>query len=805
MVDLEILRLYGVSAEGLKKRFNKPRQEQSEKIQRLTERFRSRAQAGRDLNLETYQVFYAMDQAWDSCFKQITPTLLASLTDKDLSQEGIDKILEQWGLNPRDVIQEVADPKTPGKKINVVNAPAFVRIVPPLVLAYIKIRWARLTNDRKMIPLLKYSPVISDAYSRLKCDALTQRIEQMSRQMGYFETLKQEIFRVLLYGECIKFAVEEWYTECSIVEKDSPFKELEMVKIPVKGEEGLPDTEVEAKKIVVKEGLRYHLPHPTRTYYDRAHFPSTMNTDTGCKYAGYWKVVRWAQVMSTEGYYNLDIIGYEDFHKWFNSRRSHSYWKNVLNGCSMDFPDSTVSKAGGSLDSENHVANWYSKDMADKPIVITEHFEKLVPKDNDLGDYPYEVWFRFVLAADDTVIYAAPLPGVPMTWTGYDFAEGRTHNASMALEILPFQDQFSNLLTQMLLTTRQNLANVTLMDSDVFDQSVIDKIKGWGEQWYRNVVNLVPVSFKRAAGKQGSDLRQSVISHKFPLGNTSEMVQAMNSILDVLERVLVMSSQEVGQAASHEQTREEVKHISQNTSTRVTFTATGIDTSRDAWKKQLYVYLMAYGQDEFWAQVPMEEPIDEQKLAELGFTYASPYDDKTRKAHIKTLNKTAIAYESFASDRDGMDRVDDVETASAMTAFLEKIMANPDLYAALGVDQIIAILNQIARFAGFPRDFKLVNTGQTQAMRDEIMSAMQEMMGMLQQQIQQGDADIQGALQQITKKNNDQDMNLKDLFTKINKLIGEAQGIPDPMMAEEQTVPATPEDMQSILQVGGGM
>lgn len=796
MVDLEVLAKYDISPEGLKKKFNVAREARSPKVQALIERIRARVQAGRDLNIDRYQVYYALDQAWDSAFNQITPTLLSALTDKNLGKEELMNTLKQWGMDPGEVMREVPDPKTPGLNTYKIDSPAFFRIFVPLVAAYVKIRWAKIINDRRLVPLLKYDPVISDEISRLKCEVLTARIENMSRNYGYFDILKQVVFRTLHYSECLQFPVEEWHTECALVEEDSPFKEQEMFDAP----DG-----TRVKKIITKEGVRYHLPHPTRTYYDRASWASTFNTDTGCTHAGYWRVVRWADVMrQAENFYNLEEIGYSDFAEWFSGRRAHSYWKNVLSGCAMNFPDSkTAEGAGGMYDNEKHISQWYSNDMADRPIVITEHFEKVVPKDVGLGDYPYPVWIRFVVAADDQIIYAAPLPSCPVIWYGYDYAEGRTSNASMSLEVLPFQDQFTNLLTQLLLTTRQNLANVTLMDTDVFEQGVIDKISNWGEKFYRNVFNIVAVSFKRLMGKQGSDLRQAVISHKYPMGDTNSIIQSMKIVLDTLERVLVMSAQEVGQTATHEQTREEVKNIALHTSTRVTFTSIGIDIGRDAWKRQLYYYLMAYGQDEVWAQVPMDQPMDEAKLNQLGFTAAGEYDPKNRKQYLKG-NKTALAYESFASDRDGEDRVNDAQTAQAMIAILEKILNNQMLAPAIGVDQALAILNQITKFLGFPRDFKLVNTGQTQTMQDQVMQALQEMKGMLEQQIGAVTEDIQGALKEVTLKNKEQDVSMKEIASKVNLILSEAQKIelpPLPQPSDSDTLPATEQDM--ILALGG--
>jgi hypothetical protein len=776
MVDLEVLKARGIDAEGLKKHFNVPREKRSKEVAALLERIRARIQGGRDHNLETYQVYWAMDQAWDSCFKQITPTLLAAMQDKEITETELNEVLRQWNLDPKEVITEIPDNKSPGKTIKRINAPAFTRIVVPLVVAYIKIRWARLSNDRRMVPLFKYDPVISDQYSRLKCDALTHNIEMQARQMGYFETLKQAIFRMLLYGSCIKFPVEEWYQECQEVEAASPFPaEGEEMSIPVEGGESL-----KIKKVIVKEGIRYHMPHSTRTYRDHSHNPSTMNTDTGVEYGGYWKIMKWGQVVSNKDFYNLDIVGYGNFNEWFQRHRQHSYWANTLRGGALEFPGSVTTKPGGSLDAESHVSDWYSKDWSDKPIIITEHYEKLIPKDFGLGDYEYPVWFRFVIAADDTPLYVAPVGYCPLIWYGYDYAEGRTHNASMALEVLPFQDQFTNLMTQLLLTTRQNLANITFVNSDLVNQKDIDKINNWGERIYRSVLNLVPISFQKFLVKQQSDPRMAVISHKFPVGDTTALINSMNIILDTLERVLVMSSQEVGQAASHEQTREEVRNISQNTSTRVTFTAIGIDSAVDAWKKQLYAAKMAYGAPSFWAQVPMDQPIDKEVLEKLGFTYAAPYNKTDRKAHVLVKNKSALAYESFASNRDGQDRVDDVATATAMNQFLKETIANPDLFAALGVEQIIQVLNQIAKFAGFPRDFKLINTGQTEGQQQQIMGAMQEMAQALQEQIAKSQEDIQGALGAITEKNVQQDQSLQQLAQRINGFLNEAEKIQTP-------------------------
>lgn len=773
MVDPEILAAHGLDAEGLKKYFNKPRAERSDEVNALIQRMVNRCRGGRDMNLERYKVFRAVDVAWDSAFEQITPTLLSAISDKSPDDPSVAEILKDAGLDINQVVVETPDPKTPNKSSKRVVVPAFYNITVPLCAAYLKIRQAKLVNDRRQVPMFKYDPVISDEIARVKCTLITQRVETMAKQYGYFDTLKQAVFQMLHYAEALQFPVEEWHSEYQWVADSSPYPKcnLEDSEKEIDGEK--------IKKIVTKEGLRYHLPHPMRTYYDRAYPASTFNTDTGCTYAGYWRVLRWVDVMRQKDYYNLEEVGYDNFWGWFNGVRNHSYWINALQGCTLNFPnDGLVNSGVSKLDNEANVARWYSRDWTDKPIVLAEHFEKLIPSECGLGDYDCPIWIRFVLAADDNVVYAAPVCfDPPILFWGYDYVHGRTHNASMTLEVLPFQDQFSNLLAQHLLSVRQNLMNISLIDTDVIPEAEIKKLENVGERLWRNI-NIFRASFdklfkRKASGLGGGDpIRGAVVSHKFPVQNTTELLNAMKVILDTLERVLVMSSQEVGQSASHEQTREEVRLITQNTSTRVTFTGIGVDTAIDSWKKQLYNGLMSYGEMGFYAQVPMENPMDREALEKLGFTAEGKYDEKSRKQYIRG-DRTAVAYESFVSDRDGQDRVNDMESGKIMLQVFSEAIANPMLAPAIGPDQAIKWINFIGRFLGFPRDFKLENTGQTKSSQDQTNQALMQLKQQIDQAVQALSQDVKGALGPIIQTNHAQDVELKQISDQLNQIMGQ--------------------------------
>lgn len=703
MVDLDILKKFGVSAEAARTFLttDKLDKEQEKKRSHLKNLIRSRIQEGRNFNIEHYKLFYALDQAWDTCFQQINPTLLSSLIDKDPGDKCVLDSLKSWGFNMEEVLREVPDKKTPGKNIKQLNVPAFFKIIPPLTMAYVKMRHAKIVNDRRLVPFMKFEPSLSDEKSRFKCHVVTNRVEVMANQYGYFNDFRDASFKALHYADQMMLPREEWHTEEQVVAKD----------YPVDGEDVKVGGEVVGKKVIVKEGLRYHRPHPTRTFWDRAYPTTTFNHDTGCSYIGYWRVVRYSEVRDNAGYFNTDKVLIGD-PRWLDAAKANGYFENVFQGCVMNWPTLEMSVGVSKQDSEAYMATrTYTSDWDDKSICLTEYFQKLVPKDFGLGDYEHAIWWRFVVAADDTICYAAPLPYNPAIYWGYDPIDGRTHTPSMTLEIMPFQDQFGNLLTQFLASVRQNLANLTMVDTDQLDEGWIKKIEGAAEQFWRGL-NIVRFSSKKARVGQNNP-PQAAFGIKFPQMDTVSLMSAMKMVIDILERILVMSAQEVAQSASHEQTREEIRNISASTSSRSTYTATPMDIAIDAWKRQIYSALMAYGSKEFWVEVPLEKPVTEQELNDMGFTVRTPPSGTDMKVVVKA-EKTAIAYESFISNRDGDDRINDTETAKAMILFFNNLMQNAMTQVAIGPEQAIKVANMIGKFAGFPRDFKLVNVAPEQ-------------------------------------------------------------------------------------------
>lgn len=769
MVDLDRLKASGLTDENLKTWFNidplvVPKGDPGspeEKRAALFHRLRSRTSEGRDRNFQDFKVHHALDKAWDTPFRQLSPTLVQEFLDQDPNEEKVYQAFQDWGMT--NLIEEKTDAKT-GKKVKSINVPVFFQIFVPLVRSYVTIRWAKIMNDRRLTPFFKFEPIKQTTVLNAKCEALTDRIQIISSQYGYFDVMKQAVLKMLHYGTCFQFPKMEWHWE----EHEKLADEID-VAAGKKTPAGTPAKVGDVVKQRSREGIPYHLPHPTRTFYDIAHGPYTFNYDYGCEFAGYWRIARYREIAGNAAFWNTNKIALGNVDLIGNNPL---FFQTVYSACTLrstacvpppKAPDGNALAAEigvgtASSDRERQLANlYYGTEHGDQGVMVTEYFERLIPADNGLGTYTGPVWMRFMLAGDScTILYAAPLPYCPVIYYGYDADESRTKNPSLSLEVLPFQDHFSQILSQTILTCKQNLANMAFVDEDQLltgdtsaskSREIIDKIQNIGEKLYRSL-NIFSYSSKRAAKMQAGPARNGVPDvvqgFSFPKGNIQEMTNVLKTILDILERVLVMSSQEIAQAASHELRVDEVRNIQASTSSRLQFTATPVDIARDAWKRQLYSGLMAYGDDDFYAHIPSDAPLTKEMLTAMGFTFMD--NDKPtasdRFVRVKVnKKKTAMNLWEFSSSRDGEDRLDSAKIAMAMAQFVQSYMANPMTAQAIGAAQAIELANYIARLAGLPRDFKL---------RD-MSPSPQEQQAAAQQQLKQVVIDVLGVVNKEIK------------------------------------------------------
>jgi hypothetical protein len=732
MVDLQIAKARGLTAERLQAIFTpncKPdpalKIEQAD-IDRvwgtsgLVNRIRSRVQEGQTRNLTSWRYWYALDLAFDTSFRQINPTLLNSLLKEGDNTDGdkgdLMKKIGAFGLSDEVFVRDEKDKtgKSTGKKI--VNAPAFFNLLFPLVKSYITRFQAKIVNDMDLFPLLKFEPAYTTTDNKFKCEVLTNRVQVIATQYSFFEVLQQTVLKMLHYGTALLFIKEEWHSESQVKTRKATDADVSAgVRNSTTGETAKVGDDIEAE-VVEKEGLRYHLPHPSRTYRDLSHGQYTYNTDIGCMFGGYWEIARYRELIG-KGYWNTGAI------KMGVKNIVEDYWpffQSVYSACTMKYPvgEAAGAAAAGvgvtSTDSERQLSNqFYGTDQYDQGVFVTNHFEKLIPSENGLGNYTDPIWMRFVLAGDGcTVLYAAPLPSCPILYAGYDPDESREKNGSLGGDTLPFQDHLGMMLSQIILSCKQNLANLTMANTDLLEDGEIDKLSNYGEKIYRSI-NVIGKSFKKLAKSIGmrkyenDDVFQS---WSLPKANVAEMINVLKTILDVCDRLVQMSSIDLAQQASHEQTETEVNALQASSSTRVTFIAKSFHILADAQKRQIYNYLMSYGDEDFYTHIPNFPMLTDDQLKKLGFTAVENEvvfpTDRYRRVKVAKTSMVLPLYE-FASTRSDVNRRSDPKTAVAMSQILMPLVQNPLTAQALGARQILDYATRIAHLAGVDRDFVL--------------------------------------------------------------------------------------------------
>lgn len=715
------LREHGCTPKAWKPLFTAKVPDKLPQIKKLEYLIQSRLNDGWLMNMREYKPYLAIDMAYNASFDQTTPTLINNLVNRNSKPEDLLSTLDQWGMKPEDLFLDMGKSAN-GEQMWRLNPPTFYKMMVNLTKAYVTIRQAKLFNDRNQSPLLKYEPVESNAETRILTEIITYAVQVISSDFGYASVLKQEIFQALMYSVCLTFPREVWHPQYQLND--------------------------DGEKVLQKEGIRYCTPHPTRMFWDLHYDISTFNTNTGCEYAGYWKVVPYGEILDNPLYWNRRAIGYGSSNGWasFDPALTSQFFAEVY-PCRMSFPPTNT----GDQKSREANAAFYATAERDKAVFQTDFWMKLVPAKYKMGTYRYPIWVRFIVASDNTIIYAEPCCYNPIKFTGYDTNLLDSRNSSLALEVIPFQDIVGNILSQILLTNKQNLASVNFYDKNILNREDIDKVKNGGETMLRSM-NFVPYDSMKF-NRQGLNPKDSVFQIRFENKDVQPHFQALNTVLGILERLLQLSPQESGQSASHQQSAEELKQVGSSTTNRVEFTGSFIDEATDAWKAQLFEAMRAYADDDVEAMVPSDIPDVEQHLTDLGFALSGKVRGEGKLMVVGS--KKNLNIDTLASTGKGDNRKNETQTAQVMMQAVSAVAANQQLAQLVGPKTLLKIIEQAAKLAGADSDFKL--RPDQKAQLDMLQQLAQQIQAAAVKQVEEDGfkpiakeiADLQSAVQKI--------------------------------------------------------
>ena len=694
------------------------------------DRISSRIVAGRLHNFQNYRWHYAADLAWDGPLfaDQIPLTLFAQgrIDVKGAAQQLKDTLGKE---KAKDYIE--FDDKEGVKPIGINGARLGQKVI-NLVRPSVTRRKAALSNKfNDLYPWLNYEPRSRTLSGKIRAEITTQRIEQVVDSRGMRHDFTQWVHKMLLHAGQMVFVREPWEVE----------KAYRLNK------SGNPES------YVVSEGPLLAHPHPTRTFFDRAHAPSQINFDKGITYCGYWDLVRHGDVKGNPSYFNTNDVKYSTDHEAeYKDHGSYFQAYSPEGADKLKFvptrTDATNPMANDRQAKATGKTGHFGDNDDDCQVFFTHYYEKVRPIDVGCGTYPYPVWVKLTMINDETVVRARILPSRPAFYMGHNEDDTRDQNISMVHEIMPFQDQAQELLGQLYYLIRLEQMLLLAIDTDLIpDPTMRQHLKDY-LQGNRSNPNAFYMEW---SGTKIREVQKSQAKSPFEFisSNVQSQIEAslkgIGTTMDLLDKILMMSPQEQGQFITKETNATEVTSVNNTTNALYSFISEGPDEARAALKQILYESMMACGEDEIPTAVVAQFPKD--AILKAGFEFIADGDEGSEpEAFIVKGLKKQMAHDFVFNSRDGSERTVSVEGGKTLYQFVTQILSNQMLLQLFGWKQVADMISEVFRLSGSSFAIKLPANlpegGPVKAQGTEVEAAMQG----FQQEFQKALGDIQGQI-----------------------------------------------------------
>lgn len=756
MVNLEILKSFGSTNERLREvltatsekespRKGESRSERDARVARNNRRekdvqhrqkfvamVQSRILSGIEYSLKNHRPYAAVDLAWDSIVlsKINMPLLLFAQGKIDVQRAA--SLLQNLPQGDDYIVKK--DNKAVG-----INLPKFVQSEVNMVRSLINRRWAAQKNKyANLWPYYNYESRSTGLVGKLRADVMSQRADIMVDQFGVRHHDSQVMLDGLLYGHSVDFVRASWEVEQQIRYKD------------ISGEV--------TESYISKQGIGWINPHPSRLFWDLSYPLSTINTDSGCEYVGFWDIVRYGEVANNPDYFNRDCIGfgtnmwgggglYRNYQDYFNQ---YNYAiKLPLNTDKANTGGQSIDIAG--LNDSKGQIGIYSTTTRDSSMFFANYFHRIVPRDWGLGDYAFPVWVRVVFASDSMPVYAEFLPSRPGAVLSINENDSRAVSVSMAMDVMQWQQQMSNLLTHLMSLLQIESFKAIGINTDALTKDEIIKIEKLlaAEDWYSDpLVYRYSLTKKLeqlgiAANKAMSDV--ITISEARVGQSINTIFDAMVKLIQLAERMQAMSAAESGQSEPREISATQTNVIANTTQTIYSAISDCIDEFREA--KKIIIYESTVSCQKGVVECPVKERYTKKTVGEAGFT---PKDGETEKFPGEAKRVTvigsprALVHNYIFSSRDGSERAVNTQAANTLVQLLAQILAVPEMVQAMGKEKLYMIFNEIFRQSGAGIDLNLElaegedNTlGQDKVAElsqavEQVMQAMQQLAGQTQ-------------------------------------------------------------------------
>ncbi len=681
MVDLEILKETGTTQKRLREVFTAKDGDDLVIRERMQDMVQSRIHEGIRHSCKNHSLYLAVDLAWDSLpINKFTIPLLQYAQGKI----NIKTCAEKMDNIDPELKDQFVDYDDEGIVKNI-NLQGIYDVAVNIIRSYITRRVAaQVSRFSNLFPYFKYAPRGTDISSKIRAEVLSQRVEIMSEQFNYRHIFSQSIRSMFMYGFSVLFPAEAWTREVQWRKSDDGEKE----------------------SFVEKEGVSFVEPHPTRVIYDNSKPLSGINTNQGPSWIGYWDIVRYSSVKDNPQFWNISEITYTNALQGIvNAYRD--FFDNYFDPTIMSFP--TLRDDFPFQNERTSHTGIYAGEDEDKGMFLSNVFMKVNPKAEGLGGYPFDCWLKLVVASDETVMYAEWLPSLPAVYGGINQNDDRMANCSMAHDLMPYQDQMNNIIYSMLHHMKVSMFKIISVDQDALDDDVKDYLmQSLSEDTFYEKPKALFYSGSRIAdlGIDAKNIINVVDVSQELAGGIGQSLNSLFQLLNLVERLMILSPQELGQAAQREISATEVQEISNSTNTIYSFISEGIDEMRSAVKKMLYEHLIACSTTEF--NVPVKQRFTAKSIRDAGLDIDDTSDqDEIPSGRNIIGNPESLVHEFVFSSRDGAERQQNTQAAQTLGQLFQQVVSLPDMAGALGKERIFNILNEIFRLSGVGHDLNL--------------------------------------------------------------------------------------------------
>ena len=681
MVNKYILRKYGCTQERLKDIFTstKPGADLDTR-KKFQDMVQSHIHEGIRSSASHARLYMSVDMAWDSTPINPSTMPLLQYAQGKISIEDCHGKLDDLGM--ADKFCEFND-EGELKNINALRLyEVSVNIIRSYVTRRVAAQASRFTN---LYPYFKYEPRSTNLQDKLRADVLSQRVEMMTDQFGYRHQFEQIIRQMFMYGHSLAFPETSWTEDIQWRYKSDD----------ITGSEDL-------ESYAEKAGVNFITPHPTRVIRDPGKPLHSLNTNSGPDWIGYWDIVRYGDISKNPACWNTDKISVTN--SLTSLYQTHSDFFGFYFNDDIVFP--RVNDTFSMRNDRTAQTGLYASEDIDKGMFVTQMYLRVNPMRDGLGEYPHDVWLKLTVASDDTVVYAEYLPSLPAIYGGINENDDRMANISIAHEIMPYQDQLTNILSSMLENMKMSMFKIFAIDQDALDDDVKEYIKNaLSEDTFYAKPKALFYSGQKAAdlGINSQDFIKVVDVQKDLSAGINQSIQAILQLLNLVERLLILSPQELGQPAPREISATEVAEIANTTNSIYSFISEGIDDMRAAMKRVLYDHLVSCSHDDFI--VPIKGRYSEAIIREAGFDVEVSGDASMTKRNV-IGNPANLIYEYLFSSRDGAERARDTQSAQVLGQLIMQLLQVPDMAQALGRERVFNMFNEIFRLSG-AHDLKL--------------------------------------------------------------------------------------------------